>query len=227
VLDPEVAQRYQEQSAAAISSNPYTEMLASYNKENGREGQRGRGRFNSRRGGRKDYVPQPGQQQGATPDAERKGGRGRYPKRGTSPTPHGQNKSIRPNQSASLTQWWPPLPSGEQVEVCGYTKEFQKYSKDQIVAIISSIKEKTPVTWNAKNSEALRPENDPIPPSELLKLPPKDAKVEWVETKRRASNTSKPPYASSNQNHTKNPTKSTPEENKWASLLQNNGKKPS
>jgi len=222
-LDPSVAQHYQQQAAAAINVNPYTEALANNYKGNRYDGDgyrgdgRGRGRFN-KRGGRKEFV-------GQGPDDRpfNKSGRGKYPGRKGGPTqswPQGSGKNnIRPNQTTQLNQWWPPLPGSEQSDQTpGYKGEFKKYSKDQIVSIISGIPEKTPPVWSTTNTESIRTDGEALSVAELTRAPPKDAKIEWVETRRRPPNQ---PSQTPQQQSSQNKPKAQGNDKNWSSLLQN------
>lgn len=62
--------------------------------------------------------------------------------------------------------------------------EFHKYPKKHIVAIINSIKEDVNPQWQIASCPAIL-ENGQHPELEILKPVPKDAKVEWLENKRR------------------------------------------
>jgi len=251
-LDPSVAQHYQQQSAH--TTNPYTQnpYKGYHSYGDGENGYRGRGRFNNRGGGGrrggKEYAAgqAPVGTGGSSDPASRggAGGRGRsYGKRGQS-QPGGQGKGGRPNQNVSLAQWWPPLPSGEADNLTsGYSTEFKKYSKDQIVSIIGGIQEKTAPVWNVQNSESIR-EGEPLTANDLIKPLPRDAKVEWVENRggrRPSTNAGAKPPTLQNQGGsgtqpqhppaatTGKPTTEQPQQptNKWVSLLQNqNDKKP-
>lgn len=70
----------------------------------------------------------------------------------------------------------------------GYQGDYKKYTKEQIVAVLSSVKEKIekePPTWEKKVSEVVV--DQPFLYSEILKTVPKDARVEFVDVSRNPS----------------------------------------
>lgn len=88
------------------------------------------------------------------------------------------------------TSFWPPLASenaGGEIP-SGYQGDYKKYTKEQIVAVLSSVKdkiEKEPPAWEKRAADVIV--DQPLLYSEILKTVPKDAKVEFVDVSRNPS----------------------------------------
>jgi hypothetical protein len=163
-VDPAVAQNFQ---PVAPGVNPYAQVSNNYKNNNNKGYGDSRNRFN-RRGQKNDYS------------------------NNQSNETHTPNSKQKITSAPITTSFWPPLQPGSVQETnSGFGGEFKKYSKEQIVAVLSNIKEKPNPQWESINNEAIR-EGEPLMYSEILRAVPKDARVEWIVSSRRRS--SNPPH---------------------------------
>lgn len=105
----------------------------------------------------------------------------------------GQGAASHKNTLSPIsTSFWPPLASenaGGEI-ASGYQGDYKKYTKEQIVAVLSSVKdkiEKEPPAWEKRAADVIV--DQPLLYSEILKTVPKDAKVEFVDVSRNPSST--------------------------------------
>jgi len=131
----------------------------------------------------------------------RRGGRGGKPR----------NEKYNTNDQ-DLGEYWPPLPGNEEYKQGGYQKDFKKYSIENILEIISSMKDIIPPNWDDKNCVAISEErNEEL---EYFKVLPPNKNNEWIEkvTNKKRKDHVKGDYRDYNKNVDTNQTMTwTPE----------------